>query len=513
MAGALIQLVALGTQDTKLTKDAQISFFKSSYRPYVNFAMEAIENSFSGQADFGKRFVAELSRSGDLVLDFLMEMTLPNISIAQDNDSERVQWIDNIGDTMVKRVAINIGGQKIDEHFSEYFTIWNELTMPAAKKAGYNDLIGQQNLQEVKAQGASGVGQAYAGYPGTVVSVADPDVRSADADCRYSTAVTHKYDGLQTPKIKHCAQKVNFIPRFWFNENPGLALPLIALQYHQVKVEFELRPLTDLYVTTGDATSGPNGNNTALDIAETRASLVDLKLWVNYVFLEAAERRITAKKSHEYLITQVQSSDESVTASNSRIRLGFNHPCMELIWAVREENAAEAKEWTNFNTFDYDRGFYTTIPELNPFVSCKLQIHGQDRFTQRDGDYFTRYQPYKYHTRVPASKGICVYSFSLNPESKQPNGTANFSRIDQPILQVNFRQISSALTGKFFVYGRNVNLFRVAGGMGGKRCSTENVHAMPPRAISSTSQEGKIEDLRIASLLDSRSTFAECSGF
>jgi Major capsid protein N-terminus/Large eukaryotic DNA virus major capsid protein len=499
MAGGLIQLVALGTQDTKLTKDAEISFFKSSYRPYVNFAMEAIEQTFSGSADFGKRFTAELSRSGDLVLDFLMEMTLPEIHAHQATpttvgvngivagSTERVQWVDNLANTMVKTVALNIGGQDIDKHYSEWFTIWNELTLPEAKRAGYNDLIGQQNLVEHKATGvytdtagdgaAPAAGTDYSGAPGTTVSGIDIEAPWSDFRARYSTAVDFKYWGLQTPKIVHPATKISFVPTFWFNENPGLALPLIALQYHQVKVTFELRPLSELYVLSANDDDSVAG----LRLEDSKLSLGDTKLWVNYVFLEAAERRITAKKSHEYLITQLQfTGEESVTGSTHRAKLAFNHPCMELIWGVREDAATAdgVNQWNNFETYTNtwlqgvspvtnNGNTKTNIRGLNPMVKCKLQIHGQDRFAERDGDYFTRYQTFKYHSRVPTSRGIAVYSFSLNPESKQVNGTANFSRIDQPILSLNLRQINSGNTGTLYCFARNVNLFRVAGGMGG----------------------------------------------
>jgi hypothetical protein len=496
MAGGLIQLVALGTQDTKLTKDPQISFFKSSYRPYVNFAMEAISQSITGQTDFGKSFQVELSRSGDLVLDFLLEMTLPQIQahqgtaptfngstvITSDGSTERVQWVDNIANTMVKSVALNIGGQDIDKHYSEWFSIWNELTLAEEKRAGYNDLIGQQNLVEVSTVGAyddntGALVTDYSQNPGTVVSARDPEAPYSDFRSRFSTGVTYKYQGLQTPKVVHPATKVQFMPQFWFNNNPGLALPLIALQYHQVRVKFDIRPLSELYVLSSN-----DQDASGLRLEESRLALGDVKFWVNYVFLEAAERRVTAKKSHEYLITQLQTNDgESVNAANHRAKLSFNHPCMELIWAVREDEASNANRWNDFetyrNTFLYSAGTVnstnstsaakTFIRGLNPVTSLKLQIHGQDRFDARDGDYFNRYQPYLYHSRVPKSRGIGVYSFALNPESRQPNGTANFSRIDNPNLLITFAQISSANVGRLFVYARNVNLFRVAGGMGG----------------------------------------------
>jgi hypothetical protein len=496
MGGALIQLVALGTQDVKFTKEPQISFFKSSYRPYVNFAMESIEQTLGGNADFGKSVTTEVSRSGDLVTDMLLDVTLPEIrahqgtptvlnannSIATEGSSERVQWVDNPANTLVRTAEINIGGQVIDKHYSEWFTIWNELTLPENKRAGYNDIIGQQNLVAHKATGVYATNTAggtdYSENPGTVISARDTEAAFSNYEARYSTAVDFKYQGLQTPKVLHPATKVSFVPSFWFNCNAGLALPLIALQYHQVKVKFEFRPLSEMYILTAN----DDDSSAGLRLEDSRLSLVEVKLWVNYVFLEAAERRITAKKSHEYLITQLQTNDgESVNTSTARVKLAFNHPCMELIWCVREDEAGFANRHNDFETYKneflYTAGTLTTgntvgatknlMRGLNPVVSAKLQIHGQDRFQPRDGDYFTRYQVHKYHTRTPESRGIGVYSFALNPESMQPNGTANFSRIDNPTLVVNFRQISATNPGKLFVYARNMNLFRIAGGMGG----------------------------------------------
>jgi hypothetical protein len=496
MGGALIQLVALGTQDVKFTMNPQISFFKTSYRPYVNFAMEGIEQTLSGNPDFGKPVTCEVSRSGDLVADMLLEVTLPelrvhqatttvlnaNNSINTEGTSERVQWVDNVANTLVKTAEVNIGGQTIDKHYSEWFTVWNELTLPENKRAGYNDIIGQQNLVQHKATGTYSTNTAggtdYSENPGTVISARDTEAPFSAYEARYSTAVDFKYQGLQTPKVVHPATKVTFVPTFWFNENPGLYLPLIALQYHQVKVKFEFRPLSEMYILSAN----DDDSSAGLRLEDARLSLVEVKLWVNYVFLEAAERRITAKKSHEYLITQLQTNDgEAVNTSNARVKLAFNHPCMELVWCVREDEASFANRHNDFETYKndflYTAGTLTSgntvgatknlIRGLNPITSAKLQIHGQDRFQQRDGDYFTRWQPYKYHTRVPDSRGIGVYSFALNPESKQPNGTANFSRIDNPTLIVNFRQISATNPGKIYVFARNLNLFRVAGGLAG----------------------------------------------
>ena len=104
----------------------------------------------------------------------------------------------------------------------------------------------------------------------------------------------------------------------------------------------------------------------------------------------------------------------------------------------------------------------------NPVVTAKLQLNGQDRFSEREGTYFDLVQPYQHHTRTPDT-GINVYSFALRPEEHQPSGTCNFSRIDNATLQlvVSAAAIGSANTAKVRVYATNYNVLRVMSGMGG----------------------------------------------
>jgi len=495
-AGAQIQLVNLGTQDEVLTGQPEISFFVSAYVQYVNFAMDTMEQSFTGTADFGRKFQCEFQSAGDLVMDCFLEMTLPSLTVRQSTpfsmtagnaatfvqgSSERVQWVDNLANTIVKEAEIMVGSVPIDKHVSEWFTIWNELTLPEEKRAGYNDLIGQENVHLVPSIGAyqdDVTPDPYSNVPGTVVSVGDEDLPFVSQVSRFATVHTAKSYGLQTPKISHPSQKIRFIPRFWFMENPGFALPLIALQYHKVYAKFELRPFRECYVLSANDT-----HQSGLSLATGQStSLVDAKFWVNYVQMEAKERRIIAKKSHEYLITQTQhTGEEAVSSQTHRARLQFNHPCSAIYWVVREDEASAANQWNNFNTYknsylqdtagpphvDTLYGSKTFIGGRNPFQNVLLQIHSPDRFARQDGDYFTRYQPYRYHSRVPKSNGIAMYSFCLNAESTQPCGSANMSRLSDPTLIVNFTQISAANTGKFFSFARNTNLFRIAGGMGG----------------------------------------------
>jgi hypothetical protein len=370
MGGGLLQLVAYGAQDVYLSGNPQITFFKVAYRRHTNFSMESIEQTFNGTAGFGRRVTCQISRNGDLIHRMYLQVTI---------DSATITAAKNAGLELVKSVELEIGGQRIDKQYGDWMYIWNELSLPSGKETGYKTMVGN-----------NAVGSA--------------------------TDTTF------------------YIPlEFWFCRNPGLALPLIALQYHEVKVnvEFAAQPSS---ITAGNM--GYTG------------------LWVDYIFLDTDERRRFAQLSHEYLIEQLQfTGEESVTASsNNKVKLNFNHPVKELVWVLQDSTAAFG---------DYTSG--STAGAGNYCNSAKLQLNGHDRFAERKGDYFNKVQPFQHHTNVPKNGGINVYSFALKPEEHQPSGTLNFSRIDSAVLQVT----TAASAEKIRVYAVNYNVLRVMSGMGG----------------------------------------------
>jgi hypothetical protein len=266
---------------------------------------------------------------------------------------------------ILKSVEVEIGGQRIDKQYSAWLTVWNELTQTAGHKAGYKSMV--------------------TGASGTV-----------------------------------------FIPlQFWFCRNPGLALPLIALQYHEVKINVEFGSVAD----TGIAAA---------------TDLSNASLWVDYIYLDTDERRRFAQVSHEYLIEQLQfTGDES---PSSKIKLNFNHPVKEFVWAQVDDDGL-------LKDSDYD--------------TAKLQLNGHERFAPRPAAYFQLVQPYQHHEQVPeltAGKGqINVYSFALKPEEHQPSGTCNMSRIDNATLSLS----GVGSSGYVKVFAVNYNVLRVMSGMGG----------------------------------------------
>ena len=263
-----------------------------------------------------------------------------------------------------------------------------------------------------------------------------------------------------------------YIPlEFWFCRNVGLALPLIALQYHEVKINI-------LFETK---------ENCKGDTAEI-ASLPSVSLWVDYIFLDTDERRRFAQLSHEYLIEQLQfTGTESVSSASAiKPKLSFNHPCKELVWLCSSDHTTATtnrhvinNNWVNYST---DVNSYSaTDPEIynatsaidstNPVKSAKLVLNGNDRFATRAGSYFNLIQPYQHHENIPSNPGINVYSFALKPEEHQPSGTLNMSRIDTAVLNLEINQHGSYtnanISKNLHVYAVNYNVLRILSGMGG----------------------------------------------
>jgi hypothetical protein len=289
-----------------------------------------------------------------------------------------------------------------------------------------------------------------------------------------------------------------YVPlQFWFCRNAGLALPLIALQYHEVKINMEFRPIELLWVDdAGSVDPNVKGQH-----------LLSCSLWVDYIYLDTDERRRFAQVSHEYLIEQLQyTGEESINNTANKIRLSFNHPSKELIWVVQKDShigtpgTRVSNQWSNYqlDAFDvvgtpfamYDApnyggvggNFSTTGGATvgasfgNPVVFAKLQLNGHDRFTGREGTYFNLVQLYQHHTSGALSEGINIYSFGLKPEEHQPSGTVNFSRIDNATLQFSvhpgtFQAIDpetgqiAVTTARVRIYTTNYNVLRIMSGI------------------------------------------------
>ena len=445
MGGGLMQLVAYGAQDIYLTGNPQITFFKVVYRRHTNFSMEAIEQTFNGTEGFGQSVTATISRNGDLVhrmyLEHDLTYTAPD---TLDGKKQELVTSANYGNRLMKDVELEIGGQRIDRHYGHWMSVWSQLTEDnptgtagAGTPSGNGDeASGSRTLFDKM----SGNGQ------GAKTMEADSSTTRGAFTCTNLNATT----------AAEVSGKI-FVPlQFWFCRNPGLALPLIALQYHEVKVKITFEGIGALLGY--DADNAPSALVAETSLATTTTSF---KLWADYIYLDTDERRRFAQVSHEYLIEQVQ---HAAYSSGGTMTLNFNHPVKELVWSKQLPDSIALT--TNSDVIKV--GSEEPIGD-GTFI---LKLNGHDRFSERNTKYFTRAQVWQHHTGYGSNlhtDGIAVYSFALKPEEHQPSGTCNFSRID------NAQLIATNTSDNYNVYAVNYNVLRIMSGMGGLAYSNQSI--------------------------------------
>ena len=499
----LLELVAHGIQDIYLIGNPQITFFKTIYKRHTNFSMEAFQLSYDAKPEWGKKTTFNITRYADLIYTMFIEIDIPQIypiytfdtnwtgggNVPEDfntpNAVGTISWVNNTGHAAVLYYDLKIGGQLIDRQYSEWMEIWTQLSQSESKKRGLDQLLNRNNSLE-----------------------------------------------------KTSAEQTLYIPlQFWFCRNIGLALPLIALQYHDVELEVNFRPLNQMYTfgantyysATSDNTNTltltnlyddspaltdsdiqgkiivfpdgsqyyiapdatiiagqtgslthpylvtmvrivPNGYiNATIYIKPngilstiTSANMNEVRLYVDYIYLDTVEQREFANAKHRYLIEQLQySGSESIVAgaTTKRIPLIFNLPVKELFWINQLDDV-----FTINDIFNYSNTVDPNVTQNNIIDSAQIYINGIERFSLRKADYFRLIQPYQKHTRSP-NGFIYIYAFSVKPEEHQPSGCSNFSKLDTKELFLNIKPNTGAQQVR--VYALNYNILRIMSGMGG----------------------------------------------
>ena len=499
----LLELVAHGVQDVYLIGNPQITFFKTIYKRHTNFSMEAFQISYDAKPTWGQRTTFNITRYADLMYTMIVEIDIPQLRSVYTFDNEwtgvgksptdfntpesvgTISWVNNTGHAAVLYYDLKIGGQLIDRQYSEWMEIWTQLSQSESKKRGLDQLLNRNNSLE-----------------------------------------------------KTSAAQTLYIPlQFWFCRNIGLALPLIALQYHDVELEVNFRPLNQMYTfgantyysatsnntttltltnlyddspaltdtdiqgkiivfpdnsqyyiaptaTIGAGQTGsithpylvtmvrivPNGyTNSTIYIkpngilsTTTNANMDEVRLYVDYIYLDTVEQREFANAKHRYLIEQLQySGSESINigSTTKRVQLIFNLPVKELFWVNQLDSV-----FTINDLFNYSNTVDPNVTQNNIIDSAQIYINGIERFSIRKADYFRLIQPYQKHTRSP-NGFIYIYAFSVKPEEHQPSGCSNFSKLDTKELYLNIKPNTGAQQVR--VYALNYNILRIMSGMGG----------------------------------------------
>jgi hypothetical protein len=502
-----MQLVAYGAQDIYITGNPQITFFKVVYRRHTNFSMESIQQVFNTSLkQTPTHFSTTISRNGDLlgrvwieanlkynainwdengsifpgylpcasgtgkstgkkceITNVISKTTNDKIFCLDNNDDNNgyIQWTNNTGCALIKESEIHIGGQLIDKHNSEFndlYLLFNDHNRRSWK--GLNNNVGRISYF------MSGEYVPDLGYW---------ECSKNDYDKKNFVLNECSNVGLQL-----------YIPfQYWFCRNPGLYLPLIALQYHEVAIKFNTRDIRSL-VNTNLNVSGSRINPIPQNIGIGSC----LELWADYIYLDTDERRRFAQVSHEYLIEQVQSLENQPLRQSTN--LNFNHPVKEIIWATRDKRVyqedtcgtggvnakinvpenhetpgdVQQNDYFNYQSHISKKNleFIGNNKVYQDFSTAKIIMNGMDRFAERKASYFSTVQPYQAGHRIPR-KTCYLYSFSLRPEEHQPSGACNFSRIDTAQLELSNVECPNCVT--LSIYAINYNVLRIMSGMGG----------------------------------------------
>jgi len=443
--GSLIQLIAFGNQNVVITGNPQITFFKSVYRRYTNFSIESIQQDIIGSLKSGSRISVTIGRNGDLLKGITLQYNPSKIIPPQGH--QVIVYSANLGHVIFESIDLEIGGNLIDRHYGIWLTIWRDLT-----RLGVNET--QLNV------GLNGEEP----YASLIYN------RTAYTHMNYIYTQADLNSGVENTTIN--APTEAYVPlQFWFCRNPGLALPLIALQYHEVKLNINLankEAILNCY--------------TYDNLQRAYVDLTSIKLYADYIYLDSVERKKFANDSHEYLIEQLQFqnyNDHIVSNNTVSIPLNFQHPIKELVFCGQPQTQP-------LRTIGGGLGKGPAFPESiiyrqvgldlnvkNPDITgvkMTLTFNALPRFTPRNLKYFTRNQIWDCHTGSGSyvqSDSIGVYSFALRPEEHQPSGTANFSRITNPrMVFTDFDTNVNERLNDINIYAINYNVLRIMSGMG-----------------------------------------------
>lgn len=490
MAGAsLIQLVALGVQDTYLTSDPQITFFKIIYRRHTNFAIESIRQNFLSKADFGENAQCIVSRLGDLMHRIFVHVEIPSIPLFTNLNGEPDQikkfaWVQNLGYSLIKSTTFEIDSKPIDTQYGEWMYIWSELS-------GRNPHLLNKLIGNVEAL----------------------------------------YDFSNGKKSMEL-----FIPlEFYFCRNPGLSVPLIALSSSEIKITIRFRsflevcrigPTSSIIINSdvcpfspGDYIEQTYNNQTIngyvmgfdyinrklsyIKIANQSSqlnfvpnfqiksmenpfwtvtpvnleqveptfmpyspSLTETYLLIDYIYLDSLERKKIVQNTQEYLIEQIQYNVlPGIKNSSVKFNLILNHPSKAFYFV------AQMDKLVGPNTINDRYNYTNSVNSDNPYAeglieSAELILNGHSRFGKKDSTYFNLIEPYEHHGG-DAPIGVNVYSPALRPMDHQPSSTINMSEIVNPIIQVKLSNVINADNpATLRVYTLSYNLLRVCFGMG-----------------------------------------------
>lgn len=399
-----LQIISRGGEDVYLTGNPNFTYFKAVYKKHTMFSIQKMEVCNSTNVNFGSSVRFTIGKNGDLLKNLFLELRIKGLKQDQGGASY-VGYTNSFFTSLVEHIDLYINNQRIDRIEGTFIDIYNELFLEQGKRLGHDNMIG-----------------------------------------KYENASAIQFNAIEDEYTYYLP-----IP-FWFGENVGNALPLIALQYSDIYIIVKLREEREIIKSDVEL-------STILNKEGNKLKIDNLRLYGNYVNLDTEERQLFAEKNHTYIITQHQVNKDTVSsvANEKTINLTFKHTIKYITWVVRNKviiNTKTGNEWANYSL---DSG-------LNPILTASFRINGLDHVERSDGDYYVKMIPYESFKNSPR-KYIHSYTFALNPTDWQPSGHFNFSKVDKKELSLILR--NNTEEQEILVYAENYNVLMITSGLAG----------------------------------------------
>uniref|UniRef100_A0A6C0IY37 Major capsid protein N-terminal domain-containing protein n=1 Tax=viral metagenome TaxID=1070528 RepID=A0A6C0IY37_9ZZZZ len=424
------QLTVASDEDKYLVGNPQFTYFKSVHKRHTNFSLQNVSLNFSGEtymgkhSNFSKKIYTNIPKNGDLIHRMYLMINL-------DFDGAQKELIESIGVSgfsLIDYIEISIGGQIIDKHTGDWLHIYHEHFLDSSKNDLLCDMINIHNVAKYKSSLRDGI--------------------------------------LYLPLA------------FWFNKDPGVSLPIIALNNNEVKINVKFNPRNKIN----------NKVNNLLIIQ-------NVELLVEYIHLDVEEKRLFVNNSHQYLIEQIQYSDlnnlplklnefdedSDYEKYNHKINVPFKNPIKELFWCIQDLNYNNKVNKGN-NLFNFWLNL-NSEERTSQLIDAKIMINGKEIFEPKSYNYFLSVLKYQYHsgnnyTNIDVltepkiiyseGSGVYCYSFSLKPEEFQPSGSLNFSKLDNVELNIRVKRDKNGSNQKIIkLFAINYNILNIISGQAG----------------------------------------------
>jgi hypothetical protein len=414
----------------------------------------------NGIPAFDTEWAASISRAGDYLMSTWLRLTTPRIETnfsTQDNASFlRIRWTRNFMHNLIRECCITFNDLVAARFDNYHLDFWTAFTVPAGKRTGYNNMIGNF---------------------GDLTDPHAPTVSDIPAGLAPSSA------GAFLPSFT-----LNLPLPFFYSRDTGVALPTAALPYNEMRINFSFRNWTDLLIVD-DLSQVPGGGvfsrqATSSDVVGTPV-LTNVQVWANYAIVSNDERKRMACAPRDILIEQVQTAPRQTfaprTDSTPRYDIRFSHAIKVLFFACRNTSVRSA--WSNYTSASHVPSSSTCnySPSLgsDPILQTSLIYENTNRLSQMGSDYYSLINPWYHAPVIPLETGYHMYSYSLDFICLDPMGSTNYGKLTNVSIvpEASADAVTAAAGGasgesgagfaqtwEFVTTAVNNNIVRISGG-------------------------------------------------